>query len=107
MLACARRHNRCSTRSDDEVSDMNCSLQSIGVSLACVAFAATAAAQPATTSSAPAAPPAASEPANEATPPAATTFFGDTGFWFVPLPEIWPAGARSASGYPRGTNFFQ
>jgi outer membrane protein OmpA-like peptidoglycan-associated protein len=33
------------------------------------------------------------------TRPATTTFFGDTGLWFVPTGEILPAGRFSVSGY--------
>jgi outer membrane protein OmpA-like peptidoglycan-associated protein len=39
--------------------------------------------------------------------PATTTFFGDTGLWFVPTAEILPAGKWSVTGYRRGTNFIQ
>ena len=43
----------------------------------------------------------------EETRPATTTFFGDTGLWFVPTAEILPAGKWSVSGYRRGTNWVQ
>jgi hypothetical protein len=43
----------------------------------------------------------------DATRPATTTFFGDTGLWYVPTAEILPAGKWSASGYRRGTNYIQ
>jgi peptidoglycan-associated lipoprotein len=46
------------------------------------------------------------EPAGE-TRPATTTFFGDTGLWFVPTAEVLPHGRVSVSGYRRGTNFVQ
>lgn len=39
--------------------------------------------------------------------PATTTFFGDTGLWFVPSAEVLPRGRWSFSGYRRGTNFAQ
>src|SRR5262245_51127868 len=39
--------------------------------------------------------------------PATTTFFGDTGLWFVPTAEVLPAGKVSASAYRRGTNWIQ
>jgi hypothetical protein len=39
--------------------------------------------------------------------PATTTFFGDTGIWFVPTAEVLPAGKFSVSGYRRGTNYIQ
>ncbi len=41
------------------------------------------------------------------TRPATTTFFGDTGLWFVPTGEVLPNGKWSVSGYRRGTNFEQ
>ncbi len=41
------------------------------------------------------------------TRPATTTFFGDTGLWFVPTAEILPHGQWSGSGYRRGTNYIQ
>lgn len=39
--------------------------------------------------------------------PASTTFFGDTGLWFVPTAEVLAHGKWSASGYRRGTNYVQ
>src|SRR5678815_3037451 len=39
--------------------------------------------------------------------PATTTFFGDTGLWFVPTAEVLAHGKWSASGYRRGTNWIQ
>lgn len=41
------------------------------------------------------------------TRPATTTFFGDTGLWYVPTAEVLPGGKWSVSGYRRGTNFIQ
>src|SRR5919201_1866547 len=41
------------------------------------------------------------------TRPATTTFFGDTGLWFVPTAEVLPSGKWSVSGYRRGTNWIQ
>src|SRR5262245_132198 len=41
------------------------------------------------------------------TRPATTTFFGDTGLWFVPTGEVLPHGKWSASAYRRGTNYIQ
>src|SRR5215510_6691657 len=41
------------------------------------------------------------------TRPATTTFFGDTGLWFVPTGEVLPHGKFSVSGYRRGTNYIQ
>jgi len=51
-------------------------------------------------------PPASTATAEE-TRPATTTFFGDTGLWFVPTGEVLGHGKWSASGYRRGTNFIQ
>ncbi|HUR53346.1 MAG TPA: OmpA family protein, partial [Gemmataceae bacterium] len=39
--------------------------------------------------------------------PATTTFFGDTGLWFVPTAEVLAHGKWSVSGYRRGTNYVQ
>ena len=39
--------------------------------------------------------------------PATTTFFGDTGLWYVPSAEVLDKGLWSVSGYRRGTNFVQ
>src|SRR6185436_18245966 len=41
------------------------------------------------------------------TRPATTTFFGDTGLWFVPTGEVLPNKKWSVSGYRRGTNWVQ
>ena len=41
------------------------------------------------------------------TRPATTTFFGDTGLWFVPTGEVLPNGKWSVSGYRRGTNYIE
>lgn len=41
------------------------------------------------------------------TRPATTTFYGDTGLWFVPTAEVLPEGQYSVSGYRRGTNYVQ
>src|SRR2546425_9199418 len=41
------------------------------------------------------------------TRPATTTFFGDTGLWYVPTAEILAHGKWSVSGYRRGTNWIQ
>src|SRR2546423_8941796 len=43
----------------------------------------------------------------EDTRPATTTFFGDTGLWFVPTAEVLAHGKWSGSAYRRGTNFIQ
>ena len=39
--------------------------------------------------------------------PATTTFFGDTGIWYVPTGEVLPKGKWSATVYRRGTNWIQ
>ena len=43
----------------------------------------------------------------EDTRPATTTFYGDTGLWFVPTAEVLAHGKWSVSGYRRGTNYIQ
>src|SRR6266508_4048029 len=45
--------------------------------------------------------------ADTATRPATTTFFGDTGLWYVPTGEILGHGHWTASVYRRGTNWIQ
>jgi len=56
-------------------------------------------------------PPATQTPSSSsATPdtrPATTTFFGDTGLWYVPTAEVLASGKVSVSGYRRGTNWIQ
>jgi len=49
----------------------------------------------------------ASSTTTDNTRPATTTFYGDTGLWFVPTAEVLPDGKWSASGYRRGTNYIQ
>ena len=48
-----------------------------------------------------------SQSSDASTRPATTTFFGDTGLWFVPTGEVLPHGKWSVSGYRRGTNYIQ
>ena len=43
----------------------------------------------------------------EETRPATTTFFGDTGLWYVPTGEVLAKGKWSTSAYRRGTNWQQ
>src|SRR5881396_4280122 len=43
----------------------------------------------------------------EDTRPATTTFYGDTGLWYVPTAEVLAHGKWSVSGYRRGTDFIQ
>src|SRR6516162_5661673 len=52
-------------------------------------------------------PPSPSSNQTEETRPATTTFFGDTGLWFVPTGEVLPGGKVSVSGYRRGTDYIQ
>jgi len=51
--------------------------------------------------------PPATEPTADDRRPATTTFFGDTGLWFVPTGEILPNGRWSVSGYRAGFNLEQ
>src|SRR5262252_4071793 len=44
---------------------------------------------------------------DETTRPATTTFFGDTGIWYVPTGEVLGDGKWSVSAYRRGTNWIQ
>src|SRR5437762_9084231 len=75
---------------------------------ACLLFAGAAAAQtpstPQPSTSQQTTSPAASD---EGTRPATTTFFGDTGLWYVPTAEVLAGGKWSVSGYRRGTNWIQ
>jgi len=48
-----------------------------------------------------------SSAASAETRPATTTFYGDTGLWFVPTAEVLAHGKWSVSGYRRGTNYVQ
>src|SRR5262245_53847661 len=61
------------------------------------------------TAQSPSAPPpqSSSSATAEETRPATTTFFGDTGLWFVPTAEVLPNGKWSVSVYRRGTNYIQ
>jgi peptidoglycan-associated lipoprotein len=77
-----------------------------------LALAATANAQPASSVTSTEPSPSASQPdssssSQDAVRPATTTFFGDTGLWFVPTAEVLPDGKWSVSGYRRGTNYIQ
>src|SRR5579862_451498 len=77
--------------------------RSLAVVTACAFWASTASAQtPASSSASPS-----SSSSEQSTRPATTTFFGDTGIWFVPTAEVVPAGKWAVSGYRRGTNYIQ
>jgi peptidoglycan-associated lipoprotein len=52
-------------------------------------------------------PPSSSTATAEETRPATTTFYGDTGLWFVPTGEVLANKKWSASAYRRGTNWVQ
>src|SRR5436309_15897209 len=80
-------------------------LRSIGLTGAYLLWAAGADAQTASTQTASAQPP--SSQSQTETRPATTTFFGDTGLWFVPTGEVLPNGKVSVSVYRRGTNWIQ
>jgi outer membrane protein OmpA-like peptidoglycan-associated protein len=72
----------------------------------CLLWAPAAGAQTTSTTTTSAQQPSTAE-SSDASRPATTTFYGDTGLWFVPTAEVLPAGKWSASGYRRGTNFIQ
>ncbi len=81
-------------------------LRQMAVAAACLLSAAAASAQSSSTP-APAQTPPSTSSSDQSTRPATTTFFGDTGLWFVPTGEVLGAGKWSASGYRRGTNYIQ
>src|SRR5262245_65284945 len=83
---------------------MRHSLRVVVLSAVCALFAQPAAAQSTSTSGSQTTP---SQTSDEATRPATTTFYGDTGLWFVPTAEVLPHGKWSVSGYRRGTNYIQ
>src|SRR5439155_10566182 len=73
------------------------------------AFAVSAHAQGGS-STAPAQTSSAGQSSSTATPdtrPATTTYFGDTGLWFVPTAEVVPHGRVSASGYRTNWDYQQ
>src|SRR5258708_13721761 len=80
-------------------------LRSSTFAAACLLVAAAAGAQTGSTATPAQAPP--SQSTDDSTRPATTTFFGDTGIWFVPTGEVLPSGKWSASAYRRGTNWIQ
>src|SRR5262245_21744857 len=86
---------------------MTNTLRYMGLAAACVLWAAGAGAQTANTQSSAPAQPSTSSTSSSETRPATTTFFGDTGLWFVPTAEVLPHGKFSASVYRRGTNWIQ
>ena len=86
---------------------MTISFRSLRFTAVSALWAVTAAAQTPATPPASAQQSAASQSADDATRAATTTFFGDTGLWFVPTAEVLGDGTWSVSGYRRGTNFGQ
>src|SRR3954469_17972996 len=80
---------------------MTKSLRPISLTALCVLMAAAASAQTTTPTQ------SSSSQSTAETRPATTTFFGDTGLWFVPTAEVLAHGKWSASGYRRGTNYVQ
>jgi outer membrane protein OmpA-like peptidoglycan-associated protein len=75
----------------------------LAVALACVSTAALAQ----TPAPSPSQTPSATSASDAETRPATTTFFGDTGIWYVPTGEVLANGTWSASAYRRGTNWIQ
>ncbi len=86
---------------------MTTSLRSTGLAAVSLLLAVAAGAQttPTTTPAQPQ--PSTSQSSDASTRPATTTFYGDTGLWFVPTAEVLARGGWSASGYRRGTNYIQ
>ena len=70
-----------------------------GLAAACALWASAASAQSSSTST--------QSASTDETRPATTTFYGDTGLWFVPTAEVLAHGKWSVSGYRRGTNYIQ
>ena len=80
------------------------SLRCVGFAVGCALWAAVAAGQTTPTQN----PPAQAYLTPSLEPrPATTTFFGDTGLWFVPTGEVLPNGKWSVSVYRRGTNWVE
>src|ERR1700741_4699992 len=89
---------------------MTTSLRCMVLMAAGLLWAGAAGAQTGSNASAPASQTSTSQspPSSDtATRPATTTFYGDTGLWYVPTAEILPHGKFSVSGYRGGTNWVQ
>src|SRR5262245_44336894 len=90
---------------------MTTSHRCMALTAACLLWAGAAGAQTSSNASAPASQSSTSQSpppsSDSATRPATTTFYGDTGLWYVPTAEILPNGKFSVSGYRRGTNWVQ
>src|ERR1700730_18226350 len=80
---------------------MTISLPSLVITVACLAWTATAGAQTSTSSQ------STTSGSSEATRPATTTFDGDTGLWYVPTAEVLGRGAFAASAYRSGFNYVE
>src|SRR5947209_9319945 len=78
--------------------------RSMVLTAACILSAAAATAQSASTTTST---PQQTTPSDSSTRPATTTFYGDTGLWFVPTAEIVPGGKFSASGYRANWDYRQ
>src|SRR5690349_12371197 len=79
----------------------------LALSIAAAAGAQTGSSGTSTAQSTPATQTPSSSTTAEETRPATTTFYGDTGLWFVPTAEVLARGKWSVSGYRRGTNYIQ
>ena len=88
---------------------MTTTVRFAGLTTVCLLWAAAAGAQTSTssTTSSPPQTSTQSTSSEKETRPATTTFFGDTGLWFLPTGEVLPHGKVSVSGYRRGTNWIQ
>src|SRR4029077_10343567 len=89
---------------------MTTSLRSIALTAACLLWGGAAGAQTTPNASSPGSQTSTSQSppsSDKTTRPATTTFFGETGLWYVPTAEILPNGKYSVSGYRRGTNWVQ
>src|SRR5919201_1771011 len=89
---------------------MTTSRRLAGLAVACLLWATTTAAQTSqtsTTSQSAQQPTSSTSSSTESTRPATTTFYGDTGLWFVPTAEVLGHKKVSVSGYRRGTNWVQ
>jgi len=79
----------------------------VGVTAICTLWALAASAQTTTNTPPSSAQTAAIQSSDAETRQATTTFFGDTGLWFVPTGEVLGRGKWSVSAYRRGTNYIQ
>ena len=85
---------------------MTHSLRSISLTVACALWAAAAGAQT-TSTAATQTSSTTSQSSDASTRPATTTYFGDTGLWFVPTAEVVPHGRFSVSGYRTNWDYRQ